>query len=744
MRSAPSSWSETPTTPEVAPLEPFAVVAVDDRHVRADQAHYYAIPDALRPQLQVGGLLVVPYGRRLRRGWLLGCDAQAPVEAVKPLAAVLAEAPAFTLAQIQLARWISRRSNIAIARALAIAMPNATLDACLPRLGVANGGAATLQAQGKAPALLKRLQAGPLRLDRAWLLVPPGSATLLPELAAAGVVHRLPPATALPPAAIAPQTTLAPSASPPATAPAEPPAPITAVPALPDRATREMCSAVFADVTNGRGGVFVVTAPFWPAAAIEQLVRHAAIAGKQTLILLPRPARRGDDLRALIARFPDALSLRGTAGLGAIAARQPALTIGGRWTPLAAFARLGLVLVIDEHDPAFAGDFAPFLHGREIALQAARFARASTVLFSPNPDPATLWRASRAGVRRFTLGSPPPLHVQTVDLRQELRAGRNTFLSTPLRQALASALAAGEQAVLFLNRRGAARMLLCRRCGVTLQCRRCSTALAYHAADGLLRCHSCNAGEPRPDVCPRCRTPTLEELGAGVQRLAQEVQTAFPAVRLGRWDSDAAPDAAAGRALAGRFAGGEIDVLVGTLPVALAESLPPVALAAAVLADLGLNLPDYRAAERSYEQLAALRRRVVAGGQFILQSYQPSHWVLQALAADDPALYYGEELRRRQELGYPPFRQLARLTYRAASRQRCEEEAQRVRAALIERLAEVAPEVPDAVLGPAPAYAERVKGVYRWQLHLRAPNVQALLGVVPPYWIVEVDPEDLR
>jgi primosomal protein N' (replication factor Y) (superfamily II helicase) len=522
------------------------------------------------------------------------------------------------------------------------------------------------------------------------------------------------------------------------------PPPITTVPALPDRATREMCSAVFADVTNGRGGVFVVTATSWPAAAIEQLVRHAVIAGKQTLILLPRPGRRGDDLRALFARFPDALSLRGTAGLGAIAARQPALTIGGRWTPLAAFARLGLVLVIDEHDPAFAGDFAPFLHGREIALQAARFARASTVLFSPNPDPATLWRASRAGVRRFTLGSPAPLHVQTVDLRQELRAGRNTLFSTPLRQALASALTAGEQAVLFLNRRGAARMLLCRRCGVTLQCRRCSTALAYHAADGLLRCHSCNAGEPRPDVCPRCRTPTLEELGAGVQRLAQEVQTAFPAVRLGRWDSDAAPDAAAGRALAGRFAGGEIDVLVGTLPVALAESLPPVALAAAVLADLGLNLPDYRAAERSYEQLAALRRRVVAGGQLILQTYQPSHWVLQALAADDPALYYGEELRRRQELGYPPFRQLARLTYRAASRRRCEEEAQRVRTALIERLAAVAPEVPDAVLGPAPAYAERVKGVYRWQLHLRAPNVQALLGAVPPYWIVEVDPEDLR
>jgi primosomal protein N' (replication factor Y) len=127
-----------------------------------------------------------------------------------------------------------------------------------------------------------------------------------------------------------------------------------------------------------------------------------------------------------------------------------------------------------------------------------------------------------------------------------------------------------------------------------------------------------------------------------------------------------------------------------------------------------------------------------------LQTYHPSHWVVQALATDDAALFYGEELRRRQELGYPPFRQLARLTCRATSRQRCEAEVQHVRAALLQRLAEAAPEIPDALLGPAPAYLERVDGVYRWQLHLRAPNVQQLLSVVPPHWLVEVDPEELR
>jgi primosomal protein N' (replication factor Y) len=576
--------------------------------------------------------------------------------------------------------------------------------------------------------LLKRLQAGPVRLDRAWLLIPAVNCTLLLEAEAAGLLQRQAPTGAEKQGENA-VSSLAGSPTP--------------APPLPDRATRELCSAVFADVGKRRGGIFVATTAAWPAAAIEQLVNHTITMGQQALLLLPHPGRPDEAVRRLLARFPGALSLGGTAGLGAVVSRQPPLTIGGRWTPLAAFARLGLVLVIDEHDPAYAGLRAPFVHGREVALQAARFARATTVLFSPNPDPATLWRASRAGIRRFTLGSSEPVSVQVVDLRQELRTGRNTLLTDSLHRALAATVGAGEQAVLFLNRRGAASMLVCRTCGRTLQCARCSTALAYHADEALLRCHCCSAAEPRSDTCPRCKTPTLDELGAGVQRLALEVQRAFPTARLARWDSDVAPGGA-GRTLARRFASREFDVLVGTLPVALADGLPHVALAAAVLADLGLHLPDYRAAERGYEQLSALRRRVVAGGQLILQTYHPSHWVVQALATDDAALFYGEELRRRQELGYPPFRQLARLTCRATSRQRCEAEVQHVRAALLQRLAEAAPEIPDALLGPAPAYLERVDGVYRWQLHLRAPNVQQLLSVVPPHWLVEVDPEELR
>lgn len=683
----------------------------------------------MRELLRPGCLVIVPFGRRMRRGWLVGDGEQAPVEAVKPLAMVLPEAPAVTEAQVALARWLSRRANVGIAFGLATAIPKAMLDAHLPRLRLAKGGAAALAAQGKpAAALLKRLQAGPLRLDRAWLLLPAANGALLAEAEAAGLLQRLPPTAAdeKVPGAVR--------------APADPTAPL---PPLPDRATRELCSAVFADVGKRRGGVFVATTATWPAAAIEQLVNHTVTMGQQALLLLPRPGRHDADVRKLLARFPAALALNGTAALGMVALRQPPLTIGGRWTPLAAFANLGLVLVMDEHDPAYAGERAPFVHGREVALQAARFARATTVLCSPNPDPATLWRASRASIRRFTLGGSEPVTVQMVDLRQELRTGRNSLLSDALRRALAATLGAGEQALLFLNRRGAASMLVCRTCGVTLQCGRCTTALAYHADEALLRCHCCNAAEPRPDICPRCRTPTLDELGAGVQRLAQDVAQAFPRARLGRWDRDAAPGAA-GRALGRRFANREFDVLVGTLPVALADGLPPVRLAAAVLADLGLHLPDYRAAERGYEQLSALRRRVAGGGQLILQTYHPSHWVLQALATDDPALFYGEELRRRQELGYPPFRQLARLTCRATSRQRCEAEVQQLRAALLDRLAEVAPEVPDALLGPAPAYVERVNGVYRWQLHLRAPSVQQLLTIVPPHWLVEVDPEELR
>lgn len=705
---------------------------MDDPRARADQSHHYEIPGAWQAQLRPGCLVIVPYGRRLRRGWVLGFDDLAPVDVVKPLAAMLPEAPPLNAAQIALARWLSRRANVGIARGLALALPSAWLDAKMPRLHLVRGRTADLELHGQpGAALLARLKAAPLRLDRAWLLLPATAAALLPTLEADGVLERLP-AMATPCPVIPADAT-----------------PAAPLPPLPDRATREMCSAVFADVTKGRGGVFLVTAATWPLEAIEQVVRHTVSGGKQALVLVPRPGRPAERLHVLLARFPGAILLRGNGGLGAIAERRPPLVIGGRWATFAAFANLGLVLVLDEHDPTHAGDRPPFVHGRELALQVARFARATTVLCSPNPDPATLWRASRAGVRRFTLGAPTPVHIVTVDLRQELRAGRPALVSEPLEAALRATLTAGEQAVLFLNRRGAAAMLICRRCGLALSCPRCSTSLTYHAGQsdddgGTMRCHCCNVVEPRPVTCPRCRTATLDALGVGVQRLVQEVQKVVPSARLARWDRDVARGAAAGRELVRRFVAREIDVLIGTQSVALTEELPPVALAAAALADLGLHLPDYRAAERSYEVLTALRRRVAAGGQLFLQTYLPSHWVLQSLAADDPALYYGEELRRRQELGYPPFAQLARLTYRATSRQRCEAEARAVRAALAERLVELAPGIPDALLGPAPAFVERIDGVYRWQLHLRVPNVQPFLSAVPPHWQVEVDPEELR
>lgn len=674
----------------------------------------------------IGSLVIVPFGKRLRRGWVVGFAEEAPVDDVKPLAATLSEAPVLSAAQIALARWLSRRANVRIAYGLSVAAPGALLDRCLPRLRFAAGGMAALEAHGRATVMLRtRLKGGPIRLDRAWQSLPASLAQFLPEMERSGAVERLPPAAGEPVVASSGGQ-------------------LGPLPLLPGRATRELCSAVFADVTKERGSVFVATTGCWPTAAVEHLVRHAMSEEKQALIMLPRAGIYSEQTRALAARFPGALVAAGQAGFDALAHHRPALTIGGRLTPFGPFDRLGLVLVFDEHDSAYAGAFPPFVHGREIALQAARFARATTVLFSPTPDPATLWRASRAGVRRFALGALEPVHVTMVDLRQELRAGREALLTAPLRRTLAETIAAGGQALLLLNRRGAAFMVICRRCGVPLQCRRCSVTLVYHAEDSTMRCHCCNDAQPRPAVCPHCRTATLHDLGTGVEKLEQDLQRSFPTARLARWDSDSVAGAAAGRALVRRFTERQLDVLVGTQPVALADGLPPVALAAAVASDVGLHQPDYRAAERSYELLSALRRRVVGGGQFILQTYHPAHWVFQALAADDPSLFYGEELRRRQELGYPPFQQLARLTYRATSLERCEAEARKVGAALVERLAEVAPGLSNAVLGPAPAPIERVNGVYRWQIYLRAPNVQPLLSVVPPHWTVEVDPEDLR
>jgi primosomal protein N' (replication factor Y) len=350
--------------------------------------------------------------------------------------------------------------------------------------------------------------------------------------------------------------------------------------------------------------------------------------------------------------------------------------------------------------------------------------------------------------------------VQLIDLRQELRAGNRSIFSRALQEALRRILAAGEQAILFLNRRGAATFVLCRDCGYVVRCPNCAVPLILHRySSGALSldagksdsgarrliCHHCGHQEPDPVRCPRCGSQRIRYFGLGTERVEQVLRGLYPEARLIRWDTDTASGMDHERYLQA-FVDHRADILVGTQMIAKGLDLPLVTLVGVISADTALYLPDYRAAERTFQLLthvAGRAGRSYRGGQVIVQTYTPDHYAIQAAARHDYADFYRQELAYRRQLGLPPFGQLVVLRFTDEQSFRAEAAAEKLGrwlAAKIRRL-----QLPAELIGPVPCFFSRVGGRYRWQIVIRAPDPMPLLQDValPWGWQVDVDPVSL-
>jgi primosomal protein N' (replication factor Y) len=309
---------------------------------------------------------------------------------------------------------------------------------------------------------------------------------------------------------------------------------------------------------------------------------------------------------------------------------------------------------------------------------------------------------------------------------------------------LAETLAAGEQAILFLNRRGSATFVQCRACGHVATCPRCGVPLTFHAAGADLVCHHCNHREAPPAMCPVCASGRIRFFGAGTQRVEAVVREHFPEARVLRWDADTAGGAGGHEALLRSFVAREADVLVGTQMVAKGLDLPGVTLVGVVLADTALALPDFRAAERTFQllaQVAGRAGRMGQGGRVVFQTYRPEEPAILAAARHDAPAFYRQELAFRARHRYPPFARLLRLDYHGASDRAAEQATRRLAARLraeIERLGLAATDL----VGPAPAFFKQRRGRVRWQLVIRGPDPAAALAGLSlgPGWVLDVDP----
>jgi primosomal protein N' (replication factor Y) len=357
--------------------------------------------------------------------------------------------------------------------------------------------------------------------------------------------------------------------------------------------------------------------------------------------------------------------------------------------------------------------------------------------------------------RTQPLPMPP---VRLVDMRHELHQDNRSIFSQALQTALAQVLERGEQAILFLNRRGAATFVMCRDCGHVVACPRCTGSLVVHydeqsgaddthnqhAPQPVLICHGCNYRALQPAFCPHCLSPRIKAFGIGTQRVVEEVRNLFPQARPLRWDRDSMTGKGAQDRMLDQFLRNEADVLVGTQMIAKGLDLPRVALVGVVAADTGLYLPDFRSGERAFQlltQVAGRAGRRSAGAQVIIQTYAPEHYALRAAQEHDYRAFYLQEIAFRRQTRYPPFSRLVRFVYSSSSSAACQRaagELARHLHAIAERLG-----LGDwSLIGPAPAFFQRMRGRWRWHILLRVADPQPILAALDslPGWTIDIDP----
>jgi primosomal protein N' (replication factor Y) len=710
-------------------------VAPHAAQARVERPLTYAVPADC--PVAPGQLVWVPLGARTVVGVVVGPGADIGTVA-RPLLAPLSPGPLLAPWQLALAAWIAQRYACGLGAALAGFLPpaaRASLRLALVPERAAGPEAADLRAAfGRRRYLPLAAATRHLGVERVARALRDG--LLHAPLDAPPRAERCAPPAALPP----PHSTLTP-------------------------AQAAALAAVQAAIDARRGNGFLLHGVTGSGKTHVYLhaVRRALALGRQALVLVSDISLIPAAARHYEAWFPGLVAIvhsdrapsEQRAAWERIARGEARVILGARSALFAPLVDLGVVIVDEEHEPAYKQhDLAPCYHAREVALQLGRLVGAPVVLGSATPDVGTYYRAQTGELHWLALprryqpragadsGQLP--NVEVVDLRAELAAGHTSIFSRALLQALSRALDAGAQAILYLNRRGTATCVVCRDCGHTASCRDCELPMVYHGDLGLLLCHHCNRRRQPPPRCPACAGARIRYLGTGTQRVEEEVRRHFPGARLLRWDRDTAGQRGAHERLWAAFNTGQADILVGTQMIAKGFDFPRVTLVGVVLADAGLFLPDFRAAERTFQLLTQVAGRAGRGaqpGQVIVQTYSPGHYAIQAAYRHDYAAFAGRELAFRAEHAYPPYRRVARLLYADADEARCWREMGRVLRVLRARAAAM-PGLGAQFIGPAPAFLRRLRGRYRWQLLIAAEAPERLLAdcALPRGWTVDVDP----
>lgn len=410
------------------------------------------------------------------------------------------------------------------------------------------------------------------------------------------------------------------------------------------------------------------------------------------------------------------------------------IVVGTRSAVFAPVKRLGIIILDEEHDASYKQDETPRYHAREVAIRRARMSQAVVLLGDATPSVESYHQARCGRYRLLKLphrveGRRLP-DVEIIDMRQELsRSHRSLPISGRLQRALRQVVELKDQAILLLNRRGFARVILCPICGAVVRCVQCSVPLVYHASTQHLTCHYCSFQQAPPELCPACQRGYLRFRGAGTERIESELHRLFPMSSIARMDTDATKSRESHRHLYDSMKAQQITVLVGTQMVAKGLDLPQVTLVGVVSADTALNLPDFRAGERTFDLLTQVAGRAGRGdhpGRVLIQTFCPSHYAIRSASRHDYHEFYRAEIQMRRRLKLPPFVHLVELTISGVRRERVEQRATSLKTALQSRLRHRR----ITLLGPASHRVATIRRTFRWRLILKARSVSSILELL--------------
>ncbi|RIL73055.1 primosomal protein N' [Staphylococcus devriesei] len=468
-----------------------------------------------------------------------------------------------------------------------------------------------------------------------------------------------------------------------------------------------------------------------------QTIEEVLNSGKEAMMLVPEIALTPQMVLRFKRRFGDDVAVLHS-GLSngerydewqKIRDGRARVSVGARSSIFAPFKNLGIIIIDEEHESTYKQEDYPRYHAREIAQWRSEYHQCPLVLGSATPSLESYARAEKDVYQLLTL--PTRVNQQAlptidiVDMREELSSGNRSMFSNELREAIQERLDKKEQIVLFLNRRGYASFMLCRDCGYVPQCPHCDISLTYHKTTDQLKCHYCGYQEVPPNICPNCESPHIRQVGTGTQRVEEILQQEFETARIIRMDVDTTSRKGAHEKLLTDFEQGKGDILLGTQMIAKGLDYPNITLVGVLNADTMLNLPDFRASERTYQLLTQVSGR--AGrhekpGKVIIQTYNPEHYAIEDVQKNDYLTFYRKEMDFRKLGKYPPYYFLVNFTISHKNMKKVMEASKHIHQVLLQHLTDKA-----LVLGPSPAAIARINNEHRFQILVKYKREPELL-----------------